>query len=53
MELSGRKLTGVERVLLICKRHLVDFYAANGFQLDGPSGVVHGHDPWFAMSCAL
>ena len=42
-------LAGVERAMLICKEHLEGFYAANGFELVGPSEVVHGRDPWFEM----
>ena len=39
----------VERLLLICKQHLIAFYAGTGFELIGPSVVVHGQDPWFEM----
>ncbi|RMG18573.1 MAG: GNAT family N-acetyltransferase [Planctomycetota bacterium] len=49
LERVGRDLSGVERVLLICKQHLVGFYEQNGFRLVGPSSVVHGRDPWFEM----
>jgi ribosomal protein S18 acetylase RimI-like enzyme len=42
-------LPGLERWLLICKEHLIGFYAANGFERVGPSTVVHGQDPWFEM----
>ncbi len=37
------------RALLICKEHLLGFYGLNGFELVGPSRVVHGQDPWFEM----
>lgn len=43
------ELPGVQRALLICKEHLKGFYAANGFDLVGPSEVVYGQDPWFEM----
>lgn len=38
-----------ERMLLICKEPLIDLYAKGGFELVGPSTVVHGADPWFEM----
>lgn len=41
------------RALLICKEHLIGFYAAAGFELIGPSQVVHGQDPWFEMGQPL
>lgn len=37
---------------LICKEPLVPLYAGAGFQLVGPSDVVHGRDPWFEMRWA-
>jgi ribosomal protein S18 acetylase RimI-like enzyme len=51
-ELPSR-LPDVEQVLLICKEHLQGFYAGAGFELVGPSPVVHGLDPWFEMRCPL
>jgi GNAT superfamily N-acetyltransferase len=49
----ARTLAGVERLLLICKEHLLDFYAGVGFELVGPSAVVHGQDPWFEMRLGI
>ena len=49
LERTTAALPQVERFLLMCKQHLQDFYARNGFQLLGPSAVVHGQDPWFDM----
>ena len=40
----------VARVLLICKEPLVGLYEGAGFVNKGPSGVVHGQDPW--LLCA-
>ena len=37
------------RVVLMCKEPLVQFYSRAGFELIGPSGVVHGQDPWLLM----
>ena len=34
----------------MCKEPLVQFYSRAGFELIGPSGVVHGQDPWLLMS---
>ena len=38
-----------KRLALICKQYLVDFYSSCGFQMVGPSPVVHGQDAWFEM----
>ena len=41
---------GINLIVLMCKKGLIDFYAsAGGFQLVGQSAVVHGADPWFEM----
>ena len=37
------------RLALICKQDLVEFYSCCGFEMVGPSPVVHGQDPWFEM----
>lgn len=49
----ARELPGVRRVLLICKAPLVELYRRAGFTLQGPSDVVVGRDPWFAMALEL
>jgi cyclin-dependent kinase-like len=36
-------------LLLICKEPLISLYRKAGFELRGPSDVVHGADPWFEM----
>ena len=33
---------GVDKLLLICKAHLIPLYSKAGFTLFGPSDVVHG-----------
>ncbi len=38
-----------EKILLICKHHLIPFYKTCGFQLVGESAVVHGKEKWFEM----
>ena len=41
---------GIELIVLMCKKGLIDFYSsAGGFTLVGQSAVVHGADPWFEM----
>ncbi|KAL4425741.1 hypothetical protein ABPG75_009757 [Micractinium tetrahymenae] len=44
---------GLREVRLICKERLIPLYAGVGFQMVGPSDVVHGKDPWFEMRWAL
>ena len=39
----------IRDVRLICKKHLISLYEKVGFQLVGPSAVVHGKDQWFEM----
>lgn len=43
---------GLREARLICKDQLVPLYSGAGFQMVGPSGVVHGKDPWFEMRWA-
>jgi len=38
-----------KRLALICKECLVGFYSSCGFEMVGPSDVVHGKDKWFEM----
>lgn len=45
--------TPAERVLLLCKSHLVGFYEACGFANLGVSPVVHGQDPWYGMGLMI
>jgi len=45
--------TKTERVLLICKDHLVGFYESCGFGKIGLSEVVHGQDPWYDMGLVI
>ncbi|QDZ22504.1 N-acetyltransferase [Chloropicon primus] len=44
---------GVKEVRLICKEGLKGLYLKAGFDLVGPSPVVHGKDPWFEMKLGL
>ncbi|CAD7944240.1 unnamed protein product [Amoebophrya sp. A25] len=48
-KLLAKSLT-VEKTALICKENLIPLYSGVGFQLEGPSKVCHGKDPWFDMS---
>lgn len=41
--------TPVTSILLMCKKPLIGFYEAAGFELLGQSPVVHGADPWYDM----
>eukprot|EP00465_Bigelowiella_longifila_P000927 CAMPEP_0185281488 /NCGR_PEP_ID=MMETSP1359-20130426/66749_1 /TAXON_ID=552665 /ORGANISM="Bigelowiella longifila, Strain CCMP242" /LENGTH=208 /DNA_ID=CAMNT_0027876931 /DNA_START=111 /DNA_END=738 /DNA_ORIENTATION=+ len=38
----------VKRILLLAKQHLLGFYGAGGFVIDGESEVVHGKDLGFS-----
>lgn len=40
----------VEKVLLLCKKHLIGFYEGAGFRVVGPSAVEHGADQWYEMA---
>lgn len=42
-----------ERVLLIAHEELIPFYRKAGFDLVGPSPVVHGSQPWYEMGLSL
>ena len=46
-----RKEVGV--VLLICKEQLINFYESVGFELVGPSDVVHGKDKWYELKLRI
>eukprot|EP00239_Pterosperma_sp_CCMP1384_P007878 CAMPEP_0197855514 /NCGR_PEP_ID=MMETSP1438-20131217/26783_1 /TAXON_ID=1461541 /ORGANISM="Pterosperma sp., Strain CCMP1384" /LENGTH=194 /DNA_ID=CAMNT_0043470653 /DNA_START=232 /DNA_END=816 /DNA_ORIENTATION=+ len=43
----------IRRIALICKEYLVEFYTSCGFEMVGPSDIVHGKDPWFEMSITV
>lgn len=49
LEHVDRTLPTVDVLSLIAKEHLVGFYQRAGFELLGPSDVVHGTDPWFEL----
>ena len=49
----ARGLGGVERLLLMSKDHLLEFYRRAGFIWVGPSPIVHGADPWHEMRLDL
>ena len=42
-------LTHVQSIHLLCKEGLIKLYETAGFQLLGPSSVVHGKEQWFEM----
>ena len=42
-------LTQVHSIHLLCKEGLIELYKNAGFQLLGPSSVVHGKEQWFEM----
>lgn len=46
---EGQEEATVSEVRLICKEEMKGLYAGAGFELVGPSPVVHGADPWFEM----
>eukprot|EP00746_Dinoflagellata_sp_MGD_P053723 gnl/MRDRNA2_/MRDRNA2_23586_c0_seq1.p1 gnl/MRDRNA2_/MRDRNA2_23586_c0~~gnl/MRDRNA2_/MRDRNA2_23586_c0_seq1.p1 ORF type:complete len:193 (-),score=39.77 gnl/MRDRNA2_/MRDRNA2_23586_c0_seq1:25-603(-) len=39
----------LQRILLLCKNHLIPFYESCGFTNLGESKVVHGQDKWYDM----
>lgn len=43
----------LKAMVLICKQPLVPLYQSCGFELVGPSAVVHGQDPWFECRLTL
>lgn len=46
-------LPQVRSMHLICKQDLIELYRSAGFDLIGPSEVVHGKDQWYEMRQAL
>jgi hypothetical protein len=46
-------LPNVKSMNLICKQDLTELYKGVGFELLGPSEVVHGKDQWYEMRCLL
>ena len=45
----ARDTPRIDRILLLCKSHLIPFYTGCGFSLVGRSAVEHGQDTWFEM----
>lgn len=39
----------IQKILLLCKGNLIEFYKICGFKLNGPSDVVHGSELWYEM----
>jgi len=39
----------LEEVRLLCKADLVELYSKAGFEMIGPSDVVHGQELWYEM----
>lgn len=44
-----RNFTQLDRVLLITHKELIGLYSGAGYQLLGPSKVVHGPELWYEM----
>ena len=42
-------LPHIRSMNLICKQNLIELYRGAGFELLGPSEVVHGKDQWYEM----
>lgn len=53
LERAREKGAPYERVLLIVHEELQQLYTNAGFELVGPSAVVHGSRPWFEMRKVL
>ena len=47
--MTRNMLTQVQSIHLLCKEGLIELYKNAGFQLLGPSSVVHGKEQWFEM----
>ncbi|CAB9502474.1 Aralkylamine N-acetyltransferase [Seminavis robusta] len=43
----------IESVVLLAKEQLLDFYRNCGFQVNGPSSIVHGEDLWYELEKRL
>mmetsp|Transcript_15363 Transcript_15363/g.33728 ORF Transcript_15363/g.33728 Transcript_15363/m.33728 type:complete len:534 (-) Transcript_15363:1217-2818(-) len=41
--------SGIDRVQLLAKSHLLGFYVNNGFSVIRPSPIVHGKETWFEL----
>ena len=41
--------SGIDRVQLLAKSHLLGFYVSNGFSVLRPSPIVHGKETWFEL----
>lgn len=50
---SGGPYRKVDKIALICKEVLVGLYKSCGFEVVGPSAVVHGQDPWIDMVMSI
>jgi predicted GNAT family N-acyltransferase len=48
-----KKQRQIRQVRLLCKYGLVGLYSSVGFQVVGPSSVVHGADQWIEMVCEV
>ncbi|KAK7691549.1 hypothetical protein QCA50_004948 [Cerrena zonata] len=53
LERARERGSPYERILLIAHEELQQLYAKAGFELVGPSSVVHGSRPWFEMRKVL
>lgn len=44
---------GVQKLVLLAKRHLLSFYVDCGFSVVKPSAIVHGPDQWYDLELDL
>lgn len=43
----------IEKIILMCEKHLIPFYEDKQFRLHGPSSSTHGGITWYEMSRTL
>eukprot|EP01080_Neovahlkampfia_damariscottae_P003819 gene3819-6980_t len=48
-----KKHKSIKRIFLLCKENLISFYKNCGFELMGPSEVVHGQELWYDMKMMI
>lgn len=53
MLVSQCEAYGLQRIILMCEKHLIPFYEAEGFILHGVSSSAHGGIEWYEMSRSL
>uniref|UniRef100_A0A6B2LP75 N-acetyltransferase domain-containing protein n=1 Tax=Arcella intermedia TaxID=1963864 RepID=A0A6B2LP75_9EUKA len=50
---TQKQETSIQKIFLLTKSHLQNFYMKAGFTLVGPSAVHHGQEQWFEMTMTL